>query len=199
VVLDRVKDPIARLARNAIPWADYLTTYRGRVVAERLALDGTMTVDVMPDDARLPPMSGVKLKLGLPAVSAQFQPGARVEIGWEGGNPQRPFAALFDGGEADTISMVIKATQLFLGADVAGGAEPATKAISMETTLAALHTAWGTFLTALGTYATSIQPIADPSGSATTTLGTAITAMGTAIGLFTGAAAKRTCLRANVA
>ena len=152
-MLDRVTEPLARVVAGLLPGVDYLAWYRARVVRQTLSpTTGKMTVDVTPDDARIPPLSGVPLRLGLPAVEVQASPNAYVLVGWANGDPAKPQAALWDGGESDAIKMVFNAAQLFLGGEA--GAEPPTKGITYRTAedafLSAIVVAVSAALTASG-------------------------------------------------
>ena len=165
-VADRIAEPLTRIVKGAVPGVDYLGWYRARVVKEALsATTRKMTVDVVPDDARIPPLSAITLKLGLPGAEVQISPGAYVLVGWENGDPAKPQAALWDGGEADPLKVVLNAVQLFLGTET--GAEPAIKGITSQAQFT-------TLLTALATYAAAIKAVADPTNAATPALLTAI-------------------------
>jgi hypothetical protein len=136
MALDRLKESLAAVVRAMIPGVDYFGWYRARVIQQKVLTSGAMTVDVQPDDPRIPGMAGIKLKLGLPATTVTIPPGAYVLVGWEGGDPQRPQAALWDGGETPTTKTVINSLNLILGGEL--GAEAAIKGQtyrSGETTL----------------------------------------------------------------
>lgn len=151
-MVDRFMDPIERLVQGLIPGVDYLAWYRARVVAQALESSGKMTVDVVPDDHRIPPMARVSLKLGLPATEVKISPGAFVLVGWENGDPARPQAALWDGGEAPALKLVFNAIEAFVGGEV--GAEPPPKGITYlgaeAAFFAALVSAVSTALSAAG-------------------------------------------------
>jgi hypothetical protein len=72
---------------------DYLALYPARVVSQSI-IDGSL--DVQPDDTRLPPMQNVPIRYGVPGVRAEVSAGAQVLIGFEQGNPSRPVATLWD-------------------------------------------------------------------------------------------------------
>lgn len=109
-VADRLKAGFAALARQALPTVDYFALYRARVVRQAGAL-----LDVVPDDQRLPTMSEIPLKIGIPGAEVDFAPGAYVLVGWEGGDPARPHAMVWEGG-ATVISLRVTAAQIMLGA-----------------------------------------------------------------------------------
>ena len=92
--LDRLKTPLQSFVRSVMSRVDYYAMYRAQVVVQK-----GNTVDVIPDDTRLPPMSGIPLRHGLPGVSLTVQPGTWVMVSWSGGDPQKPYAQLWEGGE----------------------------------------------------------------------------------------------------
>ncbi len=94
-----IRESIAKMVRQEIAGIDYFTLYDAKVVSQ--SADGA-TVDVQPGDPRLPGMSKVPLRLGLPGTVAKFAPGQYVRLGWDRGNPQMPYACLFQGGETVT-------------------------------------------------------------------------------------------------
>ncbi len=83
------------------PRLDYLASYEAVIVGQ--AVDGTLEVE--PDDTRLHGMTGVPLRTFLPGVDVKVKPGGRVTIGFDGGNPKKPHARLFDGGALDTLTI----------------------------------------------------------------------------------------------
>lgn len=90
---------IAKIVRQEMAGIDYFALYDAKVVSQ--SADGA-TVDVQPGDERLPGMSKIPLRLGLPGTVAKFAPGQYVRLGWDRGNPQMPYACLFQGGETVT-------------------------------------------------------------------------------------------------
>ncbi len=96
-----IREAIAKMVRQEIAGIDYFTLYDAKVVSQ--STDGA-TVDLQPGDPRLPGMSKVPLRLGLPGTVAKFAPGQFVRLGWDRGNPSLPYACLFQGGE--TVSRI---------------------------------------------------------------------------------------------
>lgn len=94
-----IRAAVSRMVRQELSGIDYFTLYDAKVVSQ--SADGA-TVDVQPGDPRLPGMSKVPLRLGLPGCVAKFSPGQYVRIGWDRGSPQLPYACLFQGGESVT-------------------------------------------------------------------------------------------------
>jgi hypothetical protein len=117
---DRLKESIFALVRAALPTLDYYALYRGKVVTQ-----SGDKVDVIPDDSRIPDMSAIPIKLGLPGVSIQITPGAYVLIGWEGGDSQRPYVMVWETG-ANVVSLTLRAAKIELGGP---GLVPATDGV----------------------------------------------------------------------
>lgn len=109
---DRASGPFIAMVRAAVPHIDYLALYRATVLAQ-----SGNSVDVQPEDQRIPQMTSVPLRHGLPAVSLQVAPGSTVLIGWMNADPLKPYAALWDGSEtllslslgADADNVITKA------------------------------------------------------------------------------------------
>lgn len=133
---------LGRSASSVARW-DYLALYPATV--SRQAADGSL--DLLPDDivVRGAGFSGVRLKTGVPGLRATVPAGTRVLLGWEGGDPSRPYAAtweqgavtavVFDGGsqavarkgdsvDAGTLSGVAGATPVTFTYVPAGGGVP---------------------------------------------------------------------------
>jgi hypothetical protein len=98
-MLDRIKGAWALLARGGNPNLDYMTLYRA-VIVEQLPYPN-LKVTVHPEDPRLPrQMANIPLKTGVPGINVVLKQGIRVPVllGWENGQPNRPFAALWPSG-----------------------------------------------------------------------------------------------------
>jgi hypothetical protein len=74
------------------PRVDWLAKYDARVVAQNA--DGTL--ELKPDDDRLPSYSGVPIRYGVPGIAATVAAGARVVLEFSGANPQRPIATVWE-------------------------------------------------------------------------------------------------------
>lgn len=124
--LDRVKGGLAAFVRSLFPRVDYYALYPSTVVKQNA--DGTL--ELTPDDQRFAGMSGVPIRYGLPDVSATMTNGARVLLGFAGGDPAKPIAVLW---ESASIS------GLTLGAS--GTTQPAALATALRTELDAIWAA----------------------------------------------------------
>lgn len=86
---DRMMAPLAALIEKHLARTDYHALYPCKVVVQKS--DGSL--DLKPDSTRIVAPTGVKFR-SLPGVSVTVQPGARVLLGYEGGDPTKPFASL---------------------------------------------------------------------------------------------------------
>lgn len=114
---DRVKGGFQALARGAHATIDYQALYRATVLKQA----PNFRLDIEPEDPRLPPMSNIPLRLGIPGAQVKLrlrdEKGARVGepikvlVGWENGQPDRPFCALWlsgpTGAQRDQIEKVV--------------------------------------------------------------------------------------------
>ena len=126
-VFDRVKGGFQALARGAHPTIDYQAFYRATVLRQA----PNFRLDIEPEDKRLPLMTSIPLRLGVPGAQIklrlQDEQGARVGepikvlVGWENGQPDRPFCALWlsgpTGAQREQIEKVVfEGTVVELGA-----------------------------------------------------------------------------------
>lgn len=98
--LDRVKWGLAQFVRAVFSRIDYLALYPAKVIAQR----GDGSLDVVPDDGRFAGLSGVPVRYGIPGVTATVAPGARVLIGFAGGDPSRPIAEFWESATLISLS-----------------------------------------------------------------------------------------------
>lgn len=87
---------LAGLIREVMRGVDWLALYPARVLLQRA--DGSL--DLVPDSSRLPPLTAVPLRVAVPGARVTVPAGARVLLGFESGDPTRPAAGLFEGGDA---------------------------------------------------------------------------------------------------
>jgi hypothetical protein len=128
---DRLNEAFDACVRSAVPGVDYMALYRARVVSQHAS---TGKLDVEPDDARLPTMSNLRLKLGLPGASVKLalepgDPPVHVLVGWEGGDPGKPYATIFETG-ATVVKLVLAGTTVILGSEA--GAEGAALGATLQ-------------------------------------------------------------------
>lgn len=98
---DRLKGALEAFVRRLIAAHVYHPPYTARIVAQ--AGDGTL--EVQPDDERLPSLTGVPLRTFVPGVELRVKPGGHVLIQFENGDPSRPVATVFDGGAVEELKI----------------------------------------------------------------------------------------------
>jgi hypothetical protein len=98
---DRIKGALLALVRSATRRYDYFALYPCRVLSQNA--DGTL--ELVPDDETMPGQSHVPLRLGLPGVSVKVKTGARVLLGYEAGDPQRPVATVWEAAGLERITI----------------------------------------------------------------------------------------------
>lgn len=82
---------LAAIVQSVMKRVDHLALYPARIVSQRP--DGSL--DVVPEDERIPPMTEVPIRYGIPGIAVKVTSG-RVLIGFEGGDPRYPVATLWD-------------------------------------------------------------------------------------------------------
>lgn len=88
------------LVESVVRRTDYHALYPAKIVAQ--TADGLL--ELQPDDPRFPGMTGVPIRPGIPGVSVKVDSGKRVLVGFEGGDPRRPVATLW---EADSVKELV--------------------------------------------------------------------------------------------
>lgn len=104
---DRLKQSLKGFVKTVMNRVDYLAMYPGAVVKQ----NGDGTVQVQPDDMRLPVMDNVHVKHGMPGLTVQVGGGARILIGFSNGRPDQPYAALWD-PVGTVLSLTLSAQQV---------------------------------------------------------------------------------------
>jgi len=154
---DRIKTSVAQFVRKFVgnhlvgARMDYLATYQCRAVAQNA--DGTL--ELLPDDSRLPSYSKVPIRYGVPGVSATVAGGARVLLEFASGNPQKPIASLWESASVTILTVTASAINL-------GGAG-ASQAFVLGTQYAS-HMA--TLQTQLGAASAAATPLLLPPAAA---------------------------------
>lgn len=87
---------IARATRRI----DHLALYPGRVVAQ----DGDGPLDIELDDARFALPRGIPYRT-LPGIALTVPAGTRVLVGFEGGDPTKPYASLWELGDVTQLAL----------------------------------------------------------------------------------------------
>jgi hypothetical protein len=112
---DRAKSGLTAFIRRVVgldivgPRIDFLAWYPCKVVSQNS--DGTL--ELQPDDSRLPGYSKVPIRYGVPGITATVSNGARALLTFAGADPQKPIVVGWEGsggvlvslnvGQADTV------------------------------------------------------------------------------------------------
>lgn len=93
-MFDRVKQGLARFVIGLFPRMDYLASYPGTVVTQ----GGSNSFDFQPDSKRVPGVSGVPVRMGLPGVTLQLSLGQkpRCLLSFAEGDPAQPYLMLWE-------------------------------------------------------------------------------------------------------
>ena len=91
---EAIEAVVARIMRRV----DHHALYPARVVEQR----GDGSLDLVPDSPRVPPCQRVPVRT-LRGLSVEVEPGARVLLGYEGGDPAAPVALLWEPGDATAV------------------------------------------------------------------------------------------------
>lgn len=129
----RMLDALSRLVASLTRRVDYLAHYPARVVQQRD--DGTL--DLAPDDPRVPSCQAVPVRYGVPGLRAEVAAGARVTLSYEGGDPSRPIATLWDTATITTLKVNGAATK------AARDGEAVNRSASLDAWFTAVQTATG--------------------------------------------------------
>lgn len=115
---DRIKLGLVSFIRRTLgAWivnnVDYLAAYQCKVVSQ----NGDGTLELQPDDSRLPPFSRVPIRYGVPGVAALVSPGSRVLLEFASANPQKPIATVWE--TASVTRLTVTATDVKVNATTA--------------------------------------------------------------------------------
>ena len=146
-----LRGSLERLVRWITRDTIYLGQYTATVI--RQAADGTL--DLMPDDLRLQSsgLQGVPIRHGLPGVTVEVPAGERVLLGFDSGDPAKPYAALWHEGQVTRVRI--------------GGSEPVALASLVSARLDALQQAFDAHTHTVATTGTAAAQTgtAEPTGS----------------------------------
>jgi hypothetical protein len=95
MVFDRLKGAFQILARGAHATIDYQAHYRAKVLKQA---SNHRRVDVQPVLDKLPAMANIPLRVGVPGLEVVLLPGDFVLVGFENGQPDLPYATLWEAG-----------------------------------------------------------------------------------------------------
>jgi hypothetical protein len=98
---DRLTRSVGAIVRHLTAHIDYFALYPAKLVSQND--DGTL--ELKPDDSRLPGLSKVPIRYGIPGVTVKVASGARVLVGFEGGDPAAPVATLWESGSVTELTI----------------------------------------------------------------------------------------------
>ena len=113
------KSWLLAIVESALERTDYHASYVARVVSQ----DDAGLLSVVPDNKRLPAMVGVPIRYGVPGVSAKVESGARVLIGFEGGDRRFPIATIWESAALTELRITAKTKVILTCPDVRIGDE----------------------------------------------------------------------------
>jgi hypothetical protein len=101
--LQRAINYFERLVERVVSRLDYHGRYAARVIGQ--ANDGSL--ELVPDDARVPPEAGASMRTGLPGVTIKVPQGTRVQLAYENGDPRKPVVADWESGPASEMTITV--------------------------------------------------------------------------------------------
>lgn len=103
----RLLAALQRLVRRLFSRIDYLAAYPARVVTQ----NGDLSLELKPESDRLPPLSKVPVRVGIPGMKVKVSAGATVLVTFEAGDPRRPVATLW--GDSGLVEVQIGGARPF--------------------------------------------------------------------------------------
>lgn len=100
-VFDRFKGSLVTLIRSVMSEVDLHKPYPARVVAQ----DADGTLQLRPDSDRIPGLTSVPIRYGVPGVRARVPPGARCIVEFEHGDARSPIVTAFEPGALLQLSV----------------------------------------------------------------------------------------------
>lgn len=130
--LDRIKGHLDNIVRSVV--SDVAVDYKAFYPSKILKQNGDGSLDLKPDDPRIPGCSNVPLR-GLPGIAVKLS-GGRALLGFEGSDPSKPIAALF---EITGLTTIYIGGSDVTGADVANFVALANLTLDRINTLQSAH------------------------------------------------------------
>lgn len=107
------------IVRKVIAPLDYHAHYEVTVVAQ----NGDGTLELKPDTDRIPGLSRVPIRYGCPGMTVKVVRGARCTVGFSNGDPGRPYAAHFEPGSLEELTLTATKKIVLDAPDVFHGQE----------------------------------------------------------------------------
>jgi hypothetical protein len=158
--LDRLAEGLEAFVRRTMRGVLHHARFPSRVVEQN---PGDFTLALRPDNPALPGLVGVPLRTFVPGAVVKLAfplegPAPRVLLGFEGGDPRRPFADLWEAGTLGELAIPV-ATRLHLG-DPA----PSRGVARLNDTVEATED-WALWFAAVATAAGAAPPPETPLGA----------------------------------
>ena len=99
--LDRLSKAVKAVVEAFTSKIDYLALYPGEVYSQ----DADGGLQIFPDNQRIPKFAGVPLRTAFPQCKVEVPKGTRVLLGFEEGDPSKPYASLWD-SKAGSVTLV---------------------------------------------------------------------------------------------
>lgn len=156
---DRLKSGLEKFIRAVLgPRIDYLASWPAVVKAQNA--DGSL--DLQPDDPRLPGVQGIPIAYGIPGIAVTVKTGSRVSLSFAAGDPSKPRATVWDSSSVGTVIVIADQT--------IGGTPPSITLVSPIVKLGSsgasqpfvLGTSYQTHMTALATALQTLQVAITP-------------------------------------
>lgn len=121
---DNAAEALRHFVRETMRGVEWYPSFSARVAVQRS--DGTL--DVYPDDRRLPPLTTVRLRLPVPGAKLTVPPGSQVTILFENGDPRQPVAVAYGtGSPPNAVALVtdgVNSGSIVIAGSLAGGPPP---------------------------------------------------------------------------
>lgn len=95
---------LQKIIQSVTSGIDYYTTYSAKVISQ----NGN-NVDVQPQDTRIAGLQNIPIKIGVAGMSVSLVPGAIVQLGWDGGNKDKPYVTSFQSESITNLTITTQA------------------------------------------------------------------------------------------
>jgi hypothetical protein len=99
---DRLKKALERLLAPFLTRLDYAAFYPATVVVQ----NGDGTLELKSAHPKLPHLSKVAVRYGIPGVEAKLKTGGQVLVSFEAQDPSRPFCIVHDMASVDELAFL---------------------------------------------------------------------------------------------
>ncbi|MGZ3454445.1 MAG: hypothetical protein ACXVEF_32865 [Polyangiales bacterium] len=100
-ILDRLKGSLVSIIRSVMSEVDYHKPYPARVVLQ----DPDGSLHLQPDSNKIPGLTGVPIRYGVPGVTARVPAGTRCIVEFENGDSRTPIVTGFEPGTIIELSL----------------------------------------------------------------------------------------------